>query len=148
VGRQRRQRAARVEHGLRVFVVAEPTGVAVRVPEEAGVVPDRRRRARGPGDELGRGCSEAGSTVGGRHVGAALRDPVHGPVLGGDVRGHAVGHVGDAAAVGSGAHGCEEAGELAALGDSGVTGAEGQGGLLKTGAVVGRRRRRTRRGRQ
>jgi hypothetical protein len=143
VRRQRRQRAARVEHGLRVFVLAEPAGVAVRVPEEAGVVPDRRRRARGPGDELGRGCGEAGSALGGRHVGAALRDPVHGgPVLGGDVRGHAVGHVGgDAAAVGSGAHGCEEAGELAARGDSGVPGADGQGGLLETGAVVGRRRR-------
>ena len=150
--RRRRQRAARVEHGRRVLVLAESAHVlVVRVAEEAGVVPDRRRRARRPGtrdDELG-GRGEAGGAVGGRDVGAALRDAVHGPVLGGDVRGHVVGHVRDAA-VGAGTHGGEEPGDgdLAARRDDGrgVAGAEGQGGMLTTG-VVGRRRR-TRRGGQ
>ena len=55
-----------------------------------------------------------------------------------------VGVVGDA--VGAGAHGGEKPGDLAARDGRGVAGAEGRGGL-KTGSV-GRRRRRTRRGRQ
>lgn len=133
--RRRQRAAARVEHGRRVLVLAEPAGVvAVRVPEEAGVVPDRRRRAPRPGDDELGGCSEAGGAVGDRDVGAALRHPVHGPVLGDDVRGHVVGHVRDA--VGAGAHGAEEpaGGDLAARDGRGVAGEEGQGGL-DTGAV-------------